>query len=69
MKRIIIGSPIKQKNKILNEFLLSLSELDLEGLDVHYYFIDDNTVLFFRKLSIIEFAFQLLYTFVGWYYV
>lgn len=43
MKKIIIGSPIKQKNKILNEFLLSLKGLDLDDLDVYYYFIDDNT--------------------------
>lgn len=43
MTKIIIGSPIKQKSKILNEFLISLDELNLEGLEVSYYFIDDNT--------------------------
>lgn len=43
MKKILIGTPIKQKSKILKEFLLSLEELDLSKLEVSYYFIDDNT--------------------------
>ena len=42
MKKILIGSPIKQKRNILIEFLESLKKLDLKGYDVHYYFIDDN---------------------------
>ena len=43
MKKLVIGSPIKQKNNILKEFILSLSELNLSNFDVYYYFIDDNT--------------------------
>ena len=40
--RIIIGSPVCQKTAILKEFLLSLTELHKESLDVAYCFIDDN---------------------------
>ncbi len=40
--RIIIGSPVCQKTAILKEFLLSLTELNKESLDVAYCFIDDN---------------------------
>lgn len=43
MKRLLIGSPIKQKSNILKEFLMSLDELLLEQFEVYYYFIDDNT--------------------------
>lgn len=43
MKKLLIGSPIKQKATILEEFLIGLKELNLDSLDVHYYFIDDNT--------------------------
>jgi len=42
MKRILIGSPVHQKTAILQEFLNSLVNLDHEGLDLHYYFVDDN---------------------------
>ena len=45
MKKILIASPIKQKSNILKEFLTSLEEVNKEGLDVHYYFVDDNTEL------------------------
>lgn len=40
--RILIGSPIQQQPKILQEFLTSLSELDKENLMIEYCFIDDN---------------------------
>lgn len=43
MKRLVIGSPVKQKSNILKEFLISLEELKLEQFEVYYYFIDDNT--------------------------
>lgn len=42
MKKILIGSPIKQKPKILKDFLLSLEELDASQLEIYYYFVDDN---------------------------
>ncbi len=42
MKKLIIGSVVRQKFKILQEFLLSLQELDLSGFEVCFYFIDDN---------------------------
>ncbi|ONG88278.1 hypothetical protein BKK40_22805 [Bacillus cereus] len=41
-KRILIGSPIKQKEKILKEFLISLQELETNELEIGYCFIDDN---------------------------
>lgn len=40
--KILIGSPIKQKNNILKVFLDNLKKIDLEGYKVEYYFIDDN---------------------------
>lgn len=43
MKKILIASPVKQKDNILNEFLISLNEVDKTDLDVYYYFVDDNT--------------------------
>lgn len=43
MKKILIGSPIHQNDKILSEFLLSIKNLDLEDYDIVYYFIDDNS--------------------------
>ncbi|WP_448163016.1 CDP-glycerol glycerophosphotransferase family protein [Bacillus mobilis] len=41
-KKILIGSPIKQKERILQEFLLSLQELEKDELEINYCFIDDN---------------------------
>ncbi|MCM3143995.1 glycosyltransferase [Brevibacillus sp. MER 51] len=41
-KRILIGSPIQQFPIILEEFLLSLTELTTKNELVHYMFIDDN---------------------------
>ncbi|QDH20846.1 glycosyltransferase family 2 protein [Saccharibacillus brassicae] len=49
-KRVLIGSPIKQKPVILKEFLLSLSELDQEGLELSYLFADDNEEVLSSKL-------------------
>ena len=44
MLRVLIGSPIKQKPEILNEFLISLKELNKEEIDYQYIFIDDNNI-------------------------
>lgn len=41
-KRVLVGSPIRQKPEILQEFLASLRELRTDSLDVAYFFIDDN---------------------------
>ncbi len=41
-KKVLIGSPIKQRPDILKEFLISLSELELSNLNVDCFFIDDN---------------------------
>ncbi|KOP67515.1 glycosyl transferase [Bacillus sp. FJAT-18019] len=40
--RVLIGSPIRQKPEILDYFLTSLLRLEKDGLDVSYFFIDDN---------------------------
>ncbi|HHW13640.1 MAG TPA: glycosyl transferase, partial [Firmicutes bacterium] len=42
MKRVLIGSPVKQDPGILGEFLQSLSDLDTTGLEVAYAFVDDQ---------------------------
>jgi GT2 family glycosyltransferase len=42
MKKVLIGSPVHQKEAILNEFLISLEELEKKNLQVDYCFIDDN---------------------------
>lgn len=55
MKKILIGSPIKQKPNILKELLSSLLNVDLNGFEVHYYFVDDNTD---EKSSVILKEFQ-----------
>lgn len=44
MIRVLIGSPIKQNPEILNEFLISLKDLNKEGIDYQYIFIDDNII-------------------------
>jgi cellulose synthase/poly-beta-1,6-N-acetylglucosamine synthase-like glycosyltransferase len=41
--RVLIGSPIRQKPAILAEFLRSIDELDPQGLELAYHFVDDNT--------------------------
>lgn len=43
LKRILIGSPIHQKPQILEQFLLSLSNLKKETFEVSFLFIDDNS--------------------------
>lgn len=41
-KRILIASPVRQKKKILKEFLESLTLLDTTELELDFAFIDDN---------------------------
>jgi hypothetical protein len=41
--KILIGSPIRQDSDILKEFLYFLEKIDAYGLDINYFFIDDNT--------------------------
>lgn len=40
--KILIGSPVRQKSKILSEFLSSLERLNKKDYQVDYCFIDDN---------------------------
>ncbi len=42
MKHVIIGSPVKQKDIILAQFLSSLNNLCLDDIDVEFFFIDDS---------------------------
>jgi hypothetical protein len=42
---VLIASSVRQKPEILEWFLKSLQELDLDGFDVKYCFIDDNVDL------------------------
>lgn len=41
-KKVLVGSPIKQKPHILKEFLISLQEMKKNEVEVSYCFIDDN---------------------------
>lgn len=41
--KILVGSPVCQDPSILKEFLLSLANLDIDGLQADFLFIDDNT--------------------------
>ncbi len=43
MSKILIGSPVKQKSKVLKEFLLGLEEADKGQNQITYFFVDDNT--------------------------
>ncbi len=43
MKKVLIGTPVRQKPNILKEFLLSLTELEKNDVDVSYFFVDDNS--------------------------
>jgi GT2 family glycosyltransferase len=43
--RILIGSPIHQKPKILQEFLDSLANLEASECEIFYVFVDDNKEL------------------------
>ena len=43
MRRVLIGSPVHQSKEILQEFLISLEELNTTELEVDYCFVDDNS--------------------------
>ncbi|GEM_PF-507434 len=40
--KVLIASPVRQEPEILREFLVSLSALDITGLQVDFLFIDNN---------------------------
>lgn len=40
--RILIGSPIHRKPNILKEFLSYLPKIESDGLEINYFFVDDN---------------------------
>lgn len=42
MLKVLIASVVKQKETILSEFLRSLEQLDSDGMDVHFVFVDDQ---------------------------
>ena len=42
MHTILIGAPVRQEPAILREFLRSLAELDTDGLQIEFGFVDDN---------------------------
>lgn len=41
--KILVGSPVRQKSRILKEFLLGLEEADFGKNEVTFFFVDDNT--------------------------
>lgn len=41
-ERILIASAVRQKPAILKEFLVGLAELDLSGLNIDLFFVDNN---------------------------
>ncbi|GAB6992254.1 glycosyltransferase [Paenibacillus pini] len=42
VQHILIGSPIRQDYEVLEKFLTSLRQLQLEGLELSYFFVNDN---------------------------
>ena len=42
MKKILIGSPVRQKPQILEQFLLGIEEIIKGDFEYYYYYIDDN---------------------------
>ena len=43
MIKLLIGSPVRQKPQILEQFLAGIEDADKEGIAVSCYFVDDNT--------------------------
>ncbi|GGG87260.1 glycosyltransferase family 2 protein [Paenibacillus radicis (ex Gao et al. 2016)] len=41
-RRVLVGCPVYQQANVLSLFLTSLNRLRTEGIDLHYYFVDDN---------------------------
>ncbi|GMQ64317.1 glycosyltransferase family 2 protein [Vallitalea maricola] len=50
MIKVLIGSPIRQKPKILKEFLASLKGLNRKNILLDFYFVDDNDLKESSKL-------------------
>ncbi|NGX37569.1 MAG: hypothetical protein K1000chlam2_00725 [Chlamydiae bacterium] len=48
--KILLGSPVRQKPAILEEFLASLDRLEQKNYSLDYYFIDDNDSPISKKL-------------------
>lgn len=42
MYKILVGSPVRQKSKVLKEFLLGLQESEKGQNQITYFFVDDN---------------------------
>lgn len=43
MYKILVGSPVRQKSRVLKEFLVGLEEAEKGQNKVTYFFVDDNT--------------------------
>lgn len=43
MSKILIGSPIRQNPRVLEEFLSGLNEADKDNNEICYFFVDDNS--------------------------
>jgi tetratricopeptide (TPR) repeat protein len=43
-KRVLVGSPVHQKTRILEEFLNSLKQIERGGFILHFFFVDDNQI-------------------------
>jgi hypothetical protein len=42
MSRVLIASPVRQRPDVLQAFLRSLQELELDGIEAEFAFVDDN---------------------------
>ncbi|MDQ0177784.1 glycosyltransferase family 2 protein [Bacillus chungangensis] len=50
MKKVLIGTPVRQDPIILKLYLLSLKQLEKEGVKVDYFFVDDNNDELSKKI-------------------
>lgn len=41
-KKVLLGSPVRQKPQILEQFLRGIEDLDLQGFSLSCFFVDDN---------------------------
>ncbi|MDM5220749.1 hypothetical protein QUF86_08280 [Peribacillus sp. NJ11] len=62
-KQVLVGSPIYHKPHILQKFLLSLERLDVEGMEIGHFFIDDNEDERSRKFGYMTFGMKPI---TGW---
>ena len=42
MKKVLVGSPVRQESQILEQFLLGIEEIIKGDFECYYFFIDDN---------------------------